>query len=60
MQPFVFSKQAWLESKTPWSQSIAECSFEPKDLRYEVVYENTTITSSYRLSFDYEFEHDDD
>ena len=59
-RPFVFSRRGYETTGRGWEQGGENCRCESVPLRYEIAYELAEVPEYYRLSFDYEFEYEQD
>lgn len=60
MRPYIFSKQKSQKYNQTWEQGGSNVSVVEKPFRYDLVYQMIDPSVVYRLSFDYEFEEEDD
>lgn len=60
MKPYVFSKLKYAKTGTGWQQSANNVTFGQCKLRYEFIYERCKARPFSRLSFEYEFEQEQD
>lgn len=60
MRPYVFSKKKYEKGSAQWQQDGSNVELIEKKLRYELIEEMIDSPCVYRLSFDYDFEYEDD